>query len=52
MLLLTELFKWWYTAGLSQRFQKVALGLDGTIDYFSMDLLINSLFSPFRQIDS
>jgi len=50
MLLVTELFKWWYTAGLHQRLQKISLRLDGTIDYFSMDLLIKTLFAPFRQI--
>ncbi|MDB5184190.1 MAG: hypothetical protein JWO07_871 [Candidatus Saccharibacteria bacterium] len=52
MLLVTELLKWWYTAGLRQRAQKVSLRLDGTIDYFSMDLLIKTLFSPFRQISA
>jgi hypothetical protein len=52
MLLVTELLKWWYTAGLRQRAQKVSLRLDGTIDYFSMDLLLKTLFSPFRQISA
>jgi len=52
MLLVTELFKWWYEAGLRQRIQKIALTLDGTIDYFSMDLLLKTLFAPFRQISA
>lgn len=52
MLLVTELLKWWYTAGLRQRAKKIAVRLDGTIDYFSMDLLIKTLFAPFRQISS
>lgn len=52
MLLVTELLKWWYTAGLRQRAQKVAVSLDGTIDYFSMDLLVKTLFSPYRQISA
>lgn len=52
MLLVTELFKWWYGAGVRQRMQKIALRLDGTIDYFSMDLLLKTLFSPFRQISA
>jgi hypothetical protein len=52
MLLVTELLKWWYEAGLRQRVQKIALRLDGTIDYFSMDLLAKTLFAPFRQISA
>lgn len=52
MLLVTELLKWWYTAGLRQRLQRISVRLDGTIDYFSMDLLIKTLFAPFRQISA
>ena len=52
MLLVTELLKWWYTAGLRQRLKKASVRLDGTIDYFSMDLLLKTLFSPFRQISA
>lgn len=52
MLLVTELFKWWYTAGLRQRLKKISVRLDGTIDYFSMDLLVKTLFAPFRQISA
>lgn len=52
MLLVTELLKWWYTVGLRQRVQRAALRLDGTIDYFSMDLLVKTLFAPFRQISA
>ncbi len=52
MLLVTELLKWWYTAGLRQRLQKISVRLDGTIDYFSMDLLLKTLFAPFRQISA
>jgi hypothetical protein len=52
MLLVTELLRWWYTAGWRGRAQRVAGQLDGTIDYFSMDLLIKTLFAPFRQISA
>ena len=52
MLLVTELFMWWYTAGLRQRLKKISVRLDGTIDYFSMDLLLKTLFAPFRQISA
>jgi len=52
MLLVTELLRWWYTDGWRQRAQRVAGRLGGTIDYFSMDLLLKTLFSPFRQISA
>lgn len=52
MLLVTELLRWWYTTGWRGRAKLVALRLDGTIDYFSMDLLLKTLFSPYRQISA
>ncbi len=52
MLLVVELFRWWYTDGWRQRAKRVALRLDGMIDYFSMDLLLKTLFAPFRQISA
>lgn len=52
MLLVLGLLRWWYTDGWRQRVQLVANRLDGTIDYFSIDLLLKTLFSPFRQISA
>lgn len=52
MLLVTELLRWWYGDGLRQRVRMIANRLDGTIDYFSVDLLLKTLFSPFRQISA
>lgn len=52
MLLVLGLLRWWYTDGWRQRVQLVANRLDGTIDYFSFDLLLKTLFSPFRQISA
>lgn len=52
MLLVTELLRWWYGDGLHQRVRMIANRLDGTIDYFSIDLLLKTLFSPFRQISA
>lgn len=52
MLLVVELLRWWYTDGLRQRVRQIANQLGGTIDYFSMDLLLKTLFSPFRQISA
>lgn len=52
MFLVTELLRWWYTEGWRQRIQRVISQFAGTIDYFSMDLLVKTLFSPFRQISA
>lgn len=52
MLLVTEMLRWWYTVGWRGRAKLIAVQLDGTMDYFSMDLLLKTLFAPFRQISA
>lgn len=52
MLLVTELLRWWYGDGFKGRVRMMAYRLEGTLDYFSIDLLIKTLFSPFRQISA
>ena len=52
MLLVTELLRWWYGDGLRVRLRQVTNRLDGTLDYFSIDLLLKTLFAPFRQISA
>lgn len=52
MLLVNELLRWWYGDGLRQRARMVINRLDGTLDYFSIDLLLKTLFAPFRQISA
>ncbi len=43
---------WWYSTGWKQRAAMVKQRLIGVIDYFSIDLLAGTLFSPFRQISA
>ncbi len=43
------LLRWWYTIGWSQRARMIMDRLDSTMDYFSVGLLIRTLFSLFRQ---
>lgn len=52
MLLVTSLLAWWYTDGWRARAGIVSHRLDATIDYFSFDLLLKTLFAPFRQISA
>lgn len=51
-MLIVGLFSWWYGAGWLQRVIAVRDRFLSLYDYFSIDLLIRSLFSPFRQISA
>ena len=46
------LFLWWYGVGWLQRIRMVQTRLVGLYDYFSIDLLLRTLFLPFRQISA
>ena len=52
MVLVISMLRWWYTDGWRARAHLIANRLEGTIDYFSFDLLLKTLFSPFRQISA
>lgn len=43
------LLKWWYIAGWKQRAELMMERLASTMDYFSIDLLLRTMFSLFRQ---
>lgn len=43
---------WWYTEGWYQCLQRVKDRLEATLDFFSIDLLLRTLFAPFRQISA
>ncbi len=51
-MLLASFFKWWYGAGLKNRFERLTDKIIKTSDFFSIDLLIKTFFQPFRMIDS
>ena len=46
------LLSWWYGAGWKQRSRALAERLLSTADYFSIDLLLKTLFAPYRQISA
>lgn len=52
MLLVSNLLVWWYGAGWKDVAQRISERIEGTIDYFSFDLLLKTLFSPYRQISA
>lgn len=43
---------WWYTDGWRQTIRAVRARLISLFDYFSIDILLRTLFSPFRQISA
>jgi hypothetical protein len=46
------ILSWWYGAGWKQRLMMLRERLVSTADYFSIDLLLKTLFSPYRQISA
>lgn len=46
------ILSWWYGAGWKQRLMMLRERLASTADYFSIDLLLKTLFSPYRQISA
>lgn len=46
------MLSWWYGAGWRQRLLAAREHIATTYDYFSIDLLLRTLFSPFRQISA
>lgn len=51
-MLFISLIKWWYGDGWRQQFKLLGNRLEGTVDFFSISLLLKSLFQPFRQISA
>jgi len=46
------MLSWWYGAGSAMRGRLVRERIVATLDYFSIDLLLKTLFAPFRQISA
>jgi len=49
---LVGMLSWWYGKGLITRVQIIKKRLRSVADVFSVDLLIRTLFNPFRQISA
>lgn len=46
------MLSWWYGAGWIERAKLIRERIARTVDYFSINLLFSTLFSPFRQISA
>ncbi len=49
---LVGLFSWWYGGGWRARLGAMARRFEATTDFFSITLLLQTLFAPFRQISA
>lgn len=49
---LVALLSWWYSAGVIRMLHTIQTKFAGLLDYFSIDLLVRTLFAPFRQISA
>jgi hypothetical protein len=46
------ILSWWYGSGWRDRFKMMMDRIERTSDYFSIVLLLETLFAPFRQISA
>ena len=50
LMFIVGILSWWYGTGWRQRAARLGERLKASMDYFSIDLLFRTFFSPFRQI--
>lgn len=49
-MLAIALFSWWYTTAWRELGSRISRRIDRALDFFSVGLLMRTLFDPFRQI--
>lgn len=49
---LVGLLSWWYSGGLVKRWQLIKKRFESSTDFFSISLLLSTLFSPYKQISA
>jgi hypothetical protein len=49
-MLAVEFFRWWYTQGWALAFRRMEHKIRGITELFSVDILLRTLFSPWRRI--
>ena len=48
-MLLIDFYSWWYGAGWKLRFTSIFKNIANWLEYFSIGILLKTLFSPWRQ---
>lgn len=51
-MLVVGFLSWWYGEGWKRHLRQIRERVASTFDYFSIGLLLKTLFSPFRQISA
>ena len=51
-MVITSLLSWWYVEGWREQLTRIKWAFIRMADRFSIDLLIKTLFAPFRQISA
>lgn len=51
-MILAEVFAWWYTTGWTRLIHGAGDRIGVVLEFFSVGLLLKTLFDPFRQIDA
>ena len=51
-MVIASLIRWWYFDGWAQQLQKIRWAFVRMADRFSIGLLVETLFAPFRQISA
>ena len=49
---LVGIFQWWYGSGWLRHLRRSYVGILRTADFFSIGLLLKTLFNPFKQISA
>lgn len=49
---LSAILSWWYGDGFIGRLEIIKIHLIKMVDFFSIDLMLTTLFNPFRQISA
>lgn len=49
---LVGIFQWWYGAGWVRHLKRSYIGILRIADFFSIGLLLKTLFNPFKQISA
>lgn len=50
--MLVAFFSWWYGEGARRQVETISRRIASLFDLFSIELLVRTLFSPFRQISA
>lgn len=50
--MIIDMISWWYSQGIVRQFDRMGAQLRSVAETFSITILLETLFAPFRQIDA